>query len=622
MRQIAIGTVLAAVILVLGALVPRLLRGEQAKVEQAETQAVLAARRLSAYDPRMELIPLRVDPAALRQADVEALYKQASEAFGELSKQLSAIVRRARQSDQQTGLKPATALPAGTLNAATVRRAAQELDKLLSANRKLLTEAARRAREAMQAAGDADVPGLAVGSARTSEATAHLATAQFRRARLAAARTETVLLAARAAELSARRLGTQSRDLGPLREALKQQQEDLSAQLAEHQRQIAELEQQIRQRRQRLAGLEQQIRQLDARRRALLDAGFAPGDDAAFEAYREQLAQLTAQLQQMQREQALLRDGGVRGARLPDDLIRGTIEGGEPVQPLAWLESQLALHRDAAGRLETALKSIADQLRRLDGLEQNNATRSEALGKELAALREQIEKAWQRALELRTQAIQDEDKALSAARDAASAFDRARRAVENWQRQARDAQQQFDPERKNERLRQILADRMAEVLARASRAQALIIAARVAALRATSDQRLAQAAERIGHLVDGLSWDVSEIQKAADEARGTGVEQLGKAQQELTKARQRADVAQWVFDAQLAVVHVLLAELDPSNAAQHRSDAVEALRSAIEGREQAPYVQPFVRFYAHLTGGQSSAAPPQTPETRAEPPTP
>lgn len=619
MRQFAIGTILAAAILLIGALVPRMLRGDRARAERATGQALLAARQLGAYEPRMELIPLRVDSAELRRADLEALYKQAGEAFNELGKQLSAMVRKARQTDRQTGLTPAEPLPTDTLNAAAVRRATQELDKLLAANRKLLAEVARQAAAAMQAAADADLPGLTVGSARATEAAAHLAVAQYRRARLAAARSEMVLLAARAAELSAVRLGMQSTDLAPLREALHKQRQDLATQLAEHEQQIASLEQQIDQRKQRVARLEDRLKQLDARRRALSDEGFTPGDDASLQAYREQLAQLTRQLRSVQDEIALVRDGGLRDAKLPEDLITGTIKGGQPVAPLAWLESRLRRHRDAAKRLGNALAALDAQLKRLDDLEQQSATRSQELGKRVAALNQKLEQAWKRALELRKQAIEAEDQALAAAREAASAFDRARRAVERWQSQARDAQQQFDPERKNDRLRQILADRMAEVLARASRAQALVLAARVAALRAAADQQLADAAERVGNLVAGVEWDVSGIRKSADDARTQGVENLSKARQELEKARQRADVAQWVFDAQLAVAHLLLGELDTANAAQHRSDAVEALRTAIEGREQAPYVQPLVRFYAHLTGGKANAQPGPTPEQPERP---
>ncbi len=614
MREVLIGTVAAVAVLLVGALVPRLMHAKQAARKQAIDQTVLASRQLYAYDPRQELVPLRADPARLREADPAKLYEQARDAFAELSKLLSNMVQKARRTDQQTGLKPAHPLPAGPINPAAIRQATRQLERLLAANRQLLTQAVRLARAAMGQTRQADLPGLTVGTGRISEATTLLARAEYLRALLAAARSETLLVAARIAELQAARMGSETHDPGPLREALETHKHELQGRIDAQQRQIEDLKRQIRQRKDQLARLEGQLRELRARQQHLIDAGFTAGDDAAFADYANKLASLADQIRQLEQQTRLIRDGGLRGATLPEDLIRGPIRDGQPVPPLDWLEAELARRQDVLRRLERAADVMDAQLRRLEAVSNRTQARASELAAQIEQLRRRLAQRWKHAEQLRQQAVQTEDKALAAARDAATAFDRARRAIETWQRQAQDQQQQFDPQRKNERLRKILADRMAEVLARASKAQALVVSARILALRAESDRRLVETAKRVTNLVQQVKWDVANVQTAADQARTHATESLTQARQELDRARQRATAAQWVFNAQLAIVHHLLAQVDPANASQHRIDAIQALRTALEGREQSPYVQPFVRLYTHLTGGTTPAQPaPQQP---------
>lgn len=624
LKAFAIGLVLAVVVLAVGFLTPRFLPTAAGPATLGALQdAELARRQLHAYDLSLPLVDARSNLEQLKQADFEALVEQAREDFDRLGTESRDRVNAAKRSDQANSMPPTDAR-AATMNASGVKSAVSRFEGALRENQKLLADAAKNAQSASRADRNALGVGQVAGSIKLVEAARTLTEARHLRARLISERTQLVAIAAEWAGVRARRDYHAGLEVDQIRSDLDADLEEIGTALADTQSEVEQLTAEVAEREQILAGLRAELDEARSQRLNMEELGFTVGDDASFNAYRDQYLGIAERLQTLEQREQMLAFGGIEGGTVTEaELGVGPIEGGETILGLDELKRRLAVAEDKLARFTRGRRALEDHVNLVgavgseaDAQEQRYAARLQELVTEADRIRNAMAETAQ-------QAFEKEDAALRAARDAATAFREAKSAADRWQNDARNLQRDKDPQRTNERLKRIGNDKFVTEAPSSSEAQAKTLVGRILTERALALAGYLDALGRVKELMPGVELDTGTLQESYTTAHDEAISVLGEAREVYERLAQNpADPdTGWVHQSALATVYHLLAQIDDFNAAQHRSNAIEQLGNALQRRRESPFLQTQLVLHSYLTGG-AEPAPNSPDEGAAEPEAP
>jgi hypothetical protein len=195
------------------------------------------------------------------------------------------------------------------------------------------------------------------------------------------------------------------------------------------------------------------------------------------------------------------------------------------------------------------------------------------------------------------------------------------KAADRWQADARQLQQARDPQRKNERLRLIVADSVAKQIGETGQAQASLLVGQIFAQRTEGLAAYQSALERLAGLLSELRSDAGPIQTALDTAREEAIKALNESQSIYERLAAGTTPTVWIPQATLAAVYHRLARVDPVGAKTHFSLALDAIEKAVARRERSPYVSDALRYRDHLkavTGPRPALPQPEQKEPQEE----
>lgn len=614
MRAFPIGLVLAVVLLGAAFFVPRLLRSS-ASVGAAEAarQAELARRLVMEHDPFVANLQDRAARMNLADADADKLVSENAEAFQALTSAFAEQARRAQQADQRSGIEGprVTALNA---SGSSVKAAVSKLSTHASSSSQALTKAAAAAREATQS--DSGVLGANAAGASAALLQAWEASNDARRLRSEqrSAEARTLEAALRWRQLQSWSDHYSRLDVAGAASEVQRDTGEFEQQLSDAQAEIARLESEIQTRERELAGIEAEIRSTAEALAGLEKNGFVLGNDSAFRAYSDEYRRLSGRLDALQSRQYLIEHGGLEGATLSGDPLRGIeLAGGEPFAGLDRLKAELAVARDRARRLESGIASLGDQRKLLESTAAGAASEHARFEKLVAAAKTDLDRTQEALADLAKAAFEAEAEALKHARDAASLRGREKAAVAEWIREARDMKAK-DTAGKNERLAMITGDNLIERAAAAAEATAKGIVGRVLTERLEGLRSFRETQDQLTRIVPGASYDAAALSEVIATTREEASNALSDASTGLERSAEQQATTSWAYQGALAGVYYLRAIADDSNAAQHRTNTIEMLRKALARRTQSPYVQAMrgLPLWNMLTDGEplDGAAPP------------
>ena len=604
-----------AVLLLLATLLPGWLArsSERRAAAQAAQKAEQARRQVHHYEPQLELLAARASAESLKQADLDTLVERSRDALRAVTKAAADMAAQARDADRQRHVEPAK-IPTLTIDAGGVRNAIAGFERTQAANRARLQQAASLAQQATSTSSKAPGVALAAGSVHLAKAGQALDEALRLQRELATARADALAIAHAWADENSDRAQFAALDVTETRAALQQTLEDLRKSQAEETDRREKLRAAVAEREQALSQTQAQLKQARTGLLTLQEVGFKPGDDAAFDAYRRKFTDLSARLVRLQEQEQWLSDGGRAGASFADDdPFAGAIQGGQPSEGLQELRARLAVAEEKAAHFEQAIAATEARIRAVESSSADAGRQEKHYAQRSAAVKARVDAAIEKLATLAKQAGEKQNAALDAAKAAESAFRNARTAVADWVRAARELQSQ-DPQRKNERLRAILADSGAEALAQSAEAAARTLHGRILVERVRALSAYLDTLQRITRAVRDAKFETAGIEQTLSAAREEALTALGEARDIYSKLADRSAPTQWVHQAALAGVHHLLAAVDLPNAARHLADATEAARQAVTRREQSPYMTLHVRLLNHLTGRAAPPAPAPTPQ--------
>jgi chromosome segregation ATPase len=604
LKPLYIGFLLAIVMLAAGFLLPVLLpRSTTPTTVQALQEAELARRQLHSYDAMLPLAGMSADVTELKEADFERLLERARTQFDALTSEFNKQVSQAKSADRGNRM-PETDLRAASMTPSGVRSSVGGLETSLSQNQRLLSEAAKNTRAALQTDRNALGVGQVGGAVKLVEAQQLLDEARQLRAQLTSEQSRLLAVAARGAEVRGERDRRVGLAVVEIQNILDGDLEEIEAALDDAQAEVDRLSAEVAEREQALAAVRSQLEEARRQRLDLEEAGFAVGDDASFEAYRTEYLRLSEMLRQHEARGQLLAYGGVEGGRVVgDDLMTGEIEGGETIVGLNELKRNLTLAEDKLTRYTQARQALEDRKGLVTTMgaearawESQYTTRLDALVAEVQQIRAAMEG-------LAQQAFEKEESARAAARDAAAAFGSAKAAASRWTGDASALQRERDPQRLNERLKRIASDKLAGEAAESGEAQAKMLEGRILTERALGLGDYLDALARANELLPTGELDLTALQESFTQARDQAISTLSDARAGYERLAQSQSNTSWVHQASLATVYHLLWLIDEFNAAQHRSNLLDQLGRVIENRRQSPYLQQQVALHALLTAG-------------------
>lgn len=613
MKPFLIGLAVAVVVLAAGFLTPVFVPPATGPdTLQALRDAELARRQLHAYHTILPLVGVRsegeIEQFKGDEFDFEALVEGAQEEFATLSDQFDEQVRRATASDRRSrmpsGLQAASTSPAG------VRTSVREFERALRENQKLLTEAVRNSRSAIQADRNALGVGQVAGTVKLVEAGKLLADARGLRARLTTLQGSAFAAAGEWAAVRAERDYYGGLDVATVRRSLEDDLDEVDAASQESKAEVDRLASVVGSVEQTLVEVRRRLEEARTQRLSMEETGFIVGDDASFEAYREQYLELGRRLRGLQDQEHLLTFGGIQGGRvIGDDLLEGEIEGGESVVGLSELKRRLEVAEGKLERYKRAREALEDQMSLVGSVGEEAQAQHRQYAARLETLAGEVDQIRARMEELAQQAFEKESTALGAAREAATAFKGAGAAVSRWISDARGLQQEKDSQRINQRLKLIVGDDVAPGFASSAEAQAGTLLGRIHTERALGLAGYLDTLERIQALMPGSTVDTGTLRDDFATARDEAVSALGEARDIYERLAQRQTDRSWVHQASLATVYHLLWQIDEFNAAQHRSNLIDQLAQVVANRAQSPELQQQVKLHTHLTGGGEPTQP-------------
>lgn len=583
-------------------------RGSAAGSAAAE-QAELARRQATLYDPGMQAVQRRAALDRVKEADFDALASRVTEQLQAKAEEFSRAVNAAKSADSKSGLKSKDLRPLGS-DGGSMRTAVTAFEKLLVENQKLLAEAAKAATAASSTDKNAPGLGLTRGLLKMVEAQDALHQARDIRRAFGEQQSELLLVAADWNVAKSDEAGSAGVDVAPVLTKLDEDLKQTDMLIKEANDEVGSLEKNIATHEQSLAQVKDELQKLRAEYNRIQDAGFKAGDDAAFDAYRKALAGASDKLRDAQRTEQWLIGGGANGATVAgDDMMSGELQGGEAFAGIENLKVQRDALKGRVAQLTTNRQRIETAIKNTRDMGSAAKSDAEARATRVGAVFANLDKVRQRAEELSKQAAELEDKAISAAREAASHFQSAGAAAEQLRGPARKLQSEFDPQRKNARINMILADDRMELQAGTLEAEAKALIGSTQAARVASLRSYKETLGTVVSIVKGASFD----EKSLDQAIGVSLEEalgtLSDARAALDRFATSGKPTSWLQQGTLGCVEFAMAQIDTAKATEHMAAASANLQKAVEKREQSPYLSPSVLTLKTQIAGASPAAP-------------
>ncbi len=616
---IPVGLILAAAIAGAAFLAPSLMPGRTSEQRAADESAALATRQLYRYANNLADVN--------RAADLEGAWKDkladlvvragpdAAEktAFELLSEEFSSLADALRRSDGERAARgvTASALRPPEIDAGGVQTSLKAVSEWITRNEKLLQDAEKSARAAASAGRETPGGPHALGAVNLIRASERLENALRLRREVAAVRGDILAAAAEWKLATNAEAAQKSLDPAAAVQSLTQELEKLRQQKIEADAELERLRAQVAEREQQLKTVRSE---LDRGRKALLDlqkAGFQAGNDASFEAFRSQYRSISDNLALLQQQEQQWQSGGRSGATFAqEDVETGAIEGGESVAGLSEIQRRLDVVSSVSTQLEAGIGALQSRIQNTQAQGASSAAQAQRYAEAAAAAKTRIESLLARVDSLITAARAEEDAATTAAQAAAGAFADATRSFEQWAARAGQAASELDSAGNNARLKMIRGDGNAKLLPVSADGVARLTEARVAALRVQSTEAHLKLLDDIQVLIGGGAVKNREAIegeiKAAREAGSAAAEAASKLFAD--EVARGSGNAVWIGQGLLGATHYVWAQIDGARADAHIKDALAALGTALDQRENSPYTEELVGL-RNMLGGKPKEAP-------------
>lgn len=574
------GAILAFVLLGASFLAPRFFHTSSAAIHPAaQRRAEEAQRQLASYNEGVPRLLARQDVEALKNADAEKLLARVDKDVEEQAALISQTIERARQTDRASGLSGSIPNPAR--GADLIRKGVADLQKLGNANDSNLKAAMKAANDAVNESRTSLGVGQVLGMVKAVEAGAQLAEARRIRTRLNDERVEAVAAATEWAIAKTNLdhysgLTSKSAD-----EALREDMSEFEKLLTEGQSALDELNRTLADRK---AALEATKTALAAARAELVrieQTGFQPGNDSSYQSMKSSLESVSKRLSELQEQEQLLTNGGLKGAQFSDEeFATSKIEGGEDTLGILELERRHQVAADRVSRLTRGKDAIAKQLENVGAYGKSAADEAKRLSAVLNQKQADFNKIIGRMAELNNEAAAKEDSALAAASAAVAAYGTSRTATQTFLSEISE-QKSLDTDGRNERLRMISADQNLKRMAEYADAEANALLGRIYAERVLALEAYLDTLDRLTKVIKGSTYDPTANKEMLATARQEAISALDKAKTAYSGFSGDARTG-WMSQIALASVDLTAAAIDKEKSAQLRADAAENIRKATE----------------------------------------
>lgn len=577
------------------------------------SQKAEAARRLAfRAGTHVSRVALQHELEAMKsRQDLDELIAQSKESFDQLAQQFNKEISELQRSDAQARADlPPLAAKAPSLTASGVRGAIDSFADSLKADRELLVQAEKLIADAPGGVSDVVLLPQVRGNVHYLQGLIAFAQSQAARKRLAAQRAHMLQVAASLRQTQSYIDRYVSMDVSDIVAELEQGLEEAKnlenealSEASGLEVEVASVQQQIDQVRSEMTGTQGELREVEK-------TGFTAGNDASFQGYRQRYLELAGKLNELERREQELLHGGVAGAEFErGDILNASMSGGQPVTSLDYLKWRLADAQKRAEGLQNYRKSIEEKIGFIQSLGRSAGDSRVNYEERMTELRSKLAAADEERRKHFTEAFNLENEALTAAQKAKQHFAAAAQAATTWINDASTAQRENDPERTNERLRQIVGDTMARRVGESSEAAANLLIGQIHAQRVEDFTRELDTYDQIARYVPGVQiGNPEQLNTVLGTAREAGQNAVKDAITKYEAWAQNADATQWVSQAALATAYYLLGRLEPAMAGDHAVKARELIAAAVEGRRQSPYLKHAVMFFDHLAALAEKAA--------------
>lgn len=665
-KEFVIGAVLLGATLISWLVLPPIFTADGRNAQDAAAQAMDAQRQLAGFSPSLAH---RVDDQTLEQlkeADLQRLVDAAAEMADKAAQSkpaaqpdgaeknapaaeppvspFTAMVQQqqkeadaARSSDQRLQLEPgkySTVSATGT----GLKQAVDQVIALRKENSSRLADAVKKAKEADAAGTNALGIAQIYGNAQFVQAANLFIQAVQQRTELGRLHGQLVEQTARfraaAAEVeyyTTLKNDEISKGLAADLEDLKTKQTDASAKADAIDAAVAQREQELAKARADLAKAREDVAAIESK-------SFKAGDDAAFDAFRKSYAEASDRMRKLQIQEQELSSGGRKDAALDDDdLESGAIAGGKTMDGLEELKRKQAIARIRAERstagvkaLETAVKNSQDAIANAAKMLSDAQKREQAVKTDLDATLKAIDTA-------ASTAWATEQSALDLATAAEKSFKASEAEGTRVSREASEKQSEVDQNRTNERLTAIANDQLAATVGVSAAAETKMLIGRIQAGRFFSLQRQLAVLSDYAKAANNSAFKASDLEQSVTDSRQAATTAINEAVAKFNDIAKRNAATGWTATASAAAGYHLLIYTDATQADRHKTEAIDALKRALDKRDRHPSTKAQVLLRAQLTGeappepGQSltpSAAPTEgegekkSGDTEGTPPTP
>ncbi len=311
--------------------------------------------------------------------------------------------------------------------------------------------------------------------------------------------------------------------------------------------------------------------------------------------FENRLLALDAEYRRAVREVQALSNGDYDQARLSGgDYLAGAYvavdTGAAPVVTagLQHYQRERVVLAAVVARAEQALRDADADLARLEGMKNRFHADEQAAAQRIAEVRKVADETYTELNRLDSEASVIEDSALTLFDQSARASKAAAGYARDWVSSARERTGNLAPEAAERSAFQPRTQDgwMAGHVA-AQTADALLEKAWIHLARYTASAQTAQLLESAGQRLALAEADPAAEKEKAEAARTEGTAFITEAMNALEPAHRDAG-RHWTFVAQQAGANYLLSLFDYPSA---RQDALTAMRNALKGRENEPYVQ-------------------------------
>ena len=384
--------------------------------------------------------------------------------------------------------------------------------------------------------------------------------------------------------------------------------------MADAQARVTEQRTALEQLERKIADLKARISDAEARRatalermRSLRQQGIKLGSPEAAESFAREMRDADEAYRKADREAQSLTQGDFATARIDasGDYLRGKyVENGSSrnVALNFGLRHYEGEHRVLAAEIRATEGGVAEVDATIAALQaQRDAmVAREATARERAAKARETGKAVFEELDrVESAAFEVEDEALNSLRRAAGTLKQAANYSNQWTNDAREATSSMSPTALERSAFKVRSESgWLSGFAMAESTDALLAAAWIQYARYEAGRRTAAMLADAGDLLGDI--DAKEVQTESDEARQAGLELVKNAMADLEKAHRDTN-KHWTLVAQAGNANYLLVLLGDKS---YATDALEAYRKSIQGREQEPFAAVIASRIRQLEGAR------------------